>query len=280
MFRKFDSSTDVSTSTPVKSSVQRAIKAQILQQHPHFTEDIMDELIPKKSSLIQYKVTAHLMLYCQRIEYPPEENRVPSDVPILFQHRDGPILPTLKWIHPYIILPNHSHHSHSPPPSNTSETSTTITSSSSSSELSSSSSSSLWTHVTVDQGAIPYLLGGANIMCPGLTKVPGSYMPPDIVITTTNANEQEPSLHKGQGVIIFAEHQVYPIAVGVMTMDSMEMYVFIYAFVIVHLEIGSNASSTIAFVILCRNYLYVVVSICIYTDERKTKALVVKSCII
>jgi malignant T-cell-amplified sequence len=279
MFRKFDSSTDVSTSTPVKSSVQRAIKAQLLQQHPHFTEDIMDELIPKKSSLIQYKVTAHLMLYCQRIEYPPEENRVPSDVPILFQHRDGPILPTLKWIHPYIILPNHPHST----PSNTSETNTTTSPSSSSSELSSSSSSSsVWTYVTVDQGAIPYLLGGANIMCPGLTKVPGSYMPPDIVITTTNANEQEPSLHKGQGVIIFAEHQVYPIAVGVMTMDSMEMYVFIYVFVIVHLETGSNASFSITRLLFCVEIIYMLLFLYSYsyTDERKTKALVVKSCII
>ena len=39
------------------------------------------------------------MLYCQRIEH--EDQRVPSDIPILFQYRDGPILTTLKWIDPY-----------------------------------------------------------------------------------------------------------------------------------------------------------------------------------
>ena len=206
MFKRFDSSHDVSTSTPVKSSVQRAIKAQLLQQHPGLTEEMMEELIPKKSSLIQYKVTAHhLMLYCRRVEYPPEENRGPSDIPILFQHRDGPILPTLKWLLPYIAVTEDA--SELPP-----------------------HVVSPWTHVTVDQGAIPFVLGGANIMCPGLTKQPGSYLPPESSLDDSAA---PPALAAGQGVLIFAEQKDYPIAVGVLTMSSREMYVLstiIYAF--------------------------------------------------
>jgi malignant T-cell-amplified sequence len=194
MFKKFDSSHDVSTSTPVKSSVQRAIKAQLLQQHPGLTEEMMDVLLPKKSSLIQYKVTSHLMLYCRRVEYPPEENRVPSDWPILFQHRDGPILPTLKWLLPYIASEENDNSSARP--------------------------SCPWTYVTVDQGAIPFILGGAHIMCPGLTKQPGSYLPPE-------PDDDTPALDKGQGVVIFAEGKHYPIAVGVLTMSSREMYVIV-----------------------------------------------------
>ena len=197
MFKKFDSSNDVSTSTPVKSSIQRAIKSQIQLQHPNITDGIVEVLIPKKSSLIQYKVTSHLMLYCQRIEH--TDNRVPSDIPILFQHRDGPILPTLKWIHPFCCASkeNESNNdndtmTHSPP------------------------SVVPFTYIQVDAGAIPYLIGGANIMCPGLTKPNGSsYMPPD--------DNDVPGLSKGQGVIIYAENKVYPIAVGVMTMSSLEM---------------------------------------------------------
>lgn len=54
-----------------------------------------------------------------------------GDEPIFFQHRDGPILPSLKFVHRYPGVE--------------------------------------FTRVTVDKGAIPYLLGGANVMCPGLT---------------------------------------------------------------------------------------------------------------
>ena len=207
MFKKFDSSNDVSTSTPVKSSIQRGLKSQLQLQHPLITDDILEELIPKKSSLIQYKVTSHLMLYCQRIEH--EDHRVPSDIPILFQHRDGPILPTLKWIHPYCYNDT------------TKENDNNNTDNTDSDTVSLPPPSAVpFTYVQVDAGAIPYLLGGANIMCPGLNKPNGSsYMPPDDV------ENNIPGISKGQGVIIYAEQKRYPIAVGVMTMSSLEMYV-------------------------------------------------------
>ena len=180
MFKKFNPSTDVSTSSPVKSSVQRALKSQLLEAHPALTEEIVEELLPKKSPLVQYKVGPHLMLYCRRVEH---DDRTPTDVPVLFQHRDGPILPTLKLVHQFPTL-----------------------------ELN---------RATVDKGAIPFLLGGANIMCPGLTN-PGSEMPPD-GLTQDAQGFDEPSLEKGAGVIIYAEGKEHAIAVAVMSMSSAEM---------------------------------------------------------
>ena len=126
------------------------------------------------------------------------------DEPIFFQHRDGPILPTLKFVHKYPEVK--------------------------------------FTSVTVDKGAIPFVLGGANIMCPGLTNVgefcmitityfdflisyvetnyplqflKGGEMPPD--------TEEGPALDKGDGVVIYAEGKQYPLAVGFMTMSSSDV---------------------------------------------------------
>lgn len=180
MFRRFDPSNDVSTSTQVKASVQRGIKSQISNANPKMTNDQLDALLPKKPPLVQYKVGPHLMLYCRRVEH---EDASPSDEPVFFQHRDGPILPTLRVVHKYPTL-----------------------------EL---------TQVTVDKGAIPFILGGANIMCPGLTN-PGGEMPADGEEKDANGFDK-PGLSKGDGVVIFAEGKEHAIATGVMTMSSAEM---------------------------------------------------------
>jgi len=173
MFRKFDPDSDVSTSTQVKASVQRRLKSLLLQQHSNLTEEQVECLVPKKSPLIQYKVGSHLMLYCQRIEH---EDKSPTDAPILFQQRDGPLLPTLKLVHQYPTLE--------------------------------------FTRVTVDKGAIPFLLGGANVMSPGLTHK-ASEMPED--------TDDKPGLTKGDGVIIYAEGKEYALGVGIMTVSSEEV---------------------------------------------------------
>ena len=89
MFRKFDPSEDISTSTAVKSSVQRHIKQSISDAHPALTP-VLDELLPKKPPMVQYKVGPHLMLYCR------------GDEPVFFQQRDGPILPALRFAHPVL----------------------------------------------------------------------------------------------------------------------------------------------------------------------------------
>ncbi|GKY99703.1 hypothetical protein MPSEU_000924300 [Mayamaea pseudoterrestris] len=186
MFRKFDPSTDVSTSTQVKSSVVRSLKSQILDHHPCITEEQLNELLPKKAALVQYKVGPHLKLYCRHVVSDEDEDinhRGPYDEPVLFQHRDGPILPCLKLAHQYPTLSFQS--------------------------------------VTVDSGAIPYLLGGANVMCPGLTNIGGA-MPDDGQEVDAHGFEK-PGLEKGAGVVIYAEGKEYAIAVGVMTMSSADV---------------------------------------------------------
>lgn len=180
MFKTFDPTSDVSTSTQVKASVQRALKSQVAEAHPKLSEDVLDALIPKKTPLVQYKVGPHMMLYCKRVD---QEGASPSDEPVFFQHRDGPILPTLKLVHKYPDL-----------------------------EL---------TRVTVDKGAIPFVLGGANIMCPGLTN-PGGEMPADGE-EKDESGFDKPGLAKGDSVVIYAEGKKLAIAVGVMTMSSAEV---------------------------------------------------------
>ena len=60
----------------------------------------------------------------------------------------------------------------------------------------------------VDQGAIPYVLSGANIMCPGLTSK-GANMTPGLAV--------------GQVVTVIAEGKEHALAVGVLKMTSEEM---------------------------------------------------------
>lgn len=181
MFKKFDPSSDVSTSTQVKASVQRAIKSELIKFNPKLDDELLDALMPKKHPLVQYKVGPHLMLYCRKIE---KEDASPIDEPVFYQHRDGPIMPTLKLVHHYPALEFKS--------------------------------------VTVDKGAIPFLLGGANVMSPGLTKDPGSEMPPDGVEQDANGFDI-PGLQKGDPVVIYAEGKEHAIACGVMTMSSAEI---------------------------------------------------------
>jgi PUA domain protein len=180
MFKRFEPS-EISTSTQVKASVQRGIRAQVAEANPRITEKQLDVVLPKKNPLVQYKVGPHMMLYCRRVEH---DDKSPTDEPVFFQHRDGPILPTLRLVHKYPTL-----------------------------EL---------TSVTVDKGAIPFILGGANVMAPGLTKPGQSIMPPDGVEHDSQGFDK-PGLEKGEGVVIMAEGKQYAIGVGVMTMSSAEM---------------------------------------------------------
>ncbi|KAG7372269.1 PUA domain containing protein [Nitzschia inconspicua] len=181
MFKSFEPS-KISTSTQVKASVQRGIRAQVAEANPKITEEQLDALLPKKPPLVQYKVGPHMMLYCRRVEH--DDGSSPTDEPIFFQHRDGPMLPTLRVVHKYPMIE--------------------------------------FTSVTVDKGAIPFLLGGANCMAPGLTKPGQSYMPPD----GEEKDEQgfdKPALEKGDAVVIRAEGKEHAIGVGVMAMSSIEV---------------------------------------------------------
>ena len=79
MFKRFERK-EISTSTQVKASIQRGIKAKIADANSKITDDQLDALLPKKPPLVQYKVGPHMMLYCRRVEH--EDGSSPSDEPI------------------------------------------------------------------------------------------------------------------------------------------------------------------------------------------------------
>ncbi|KAF5365628.1 hypothetical protein D9758_003287 [Tetrapyrgos nigripes] len=92
--------------------------------------------------------------------------------PIFFQHFDGPMYPTLRLLHKYpYILPM----------------------------------------VRIDRGAIRFLLGGAHMMCPGLTSN-GGYLPPP-----------EEALPAATPVAIHAEGKEHAVGVGITKMGTEEM---------------------------------------------------------
>ncbi|RLN92458.1 hypothetical protein BBJ28_00002897 [Nothophytophthora sp. Chile5] len=64
--------------------------------------------------------------------------------PVFFNQRDGPFMPTLKLLHK---VPH------------------------------------VMKHVRADKGAIPFVLSGANVMCPGLTSAGGD-MPESLAVGT------------------------------------------------------------------------------------------------
>ncbi|CAM8979692.1 unnamed protein product [Rhodiola kirilowii] len=121
------SSEEISSQNQVKASVQRKIRNSIAEEYPGL-EPILDDLLPKKSPLIVVKCQNHLNLV------------VVNSVPLFFNIRDGPYMPTLRLLHQY---PN------------------------------------VMKKFQVDRGAIKYVLSGANIMCPGLTS-PGGHLDDEV----------------------------------------------------------------------------------------------------
>ena len=88
---------------------------------------------------------------------------------LFFQHRDGPFLPTLRLLHKYPqIMPR----------------------------------------MQVDKGAIPFVLGGSNIMCPGFTSKGGALPTP---------------IEAEQPVAIYAEGKEHALAVGLTTMSTAQI---------------------------------------------------------
>jgi len=70
----------------VKSSVQRAIRAQVLETYP-LLEPYIDEIMPKKSQLDAMKIPDRITLY------------VLPNTPLFYQHMTDPLLPHLKLVH-------------------------------------------------------------------------------------------------------------------------------------------------------------------------------------
>ncbi|KAJ7582832.1 hypothetical protein C8J56DRAFT_955846 [Mycena floridula] len=93
MFKKFTPSTDISGHTPVKSSIQRNIRASILSQWK-IEPETLEAIWPKKEGLVLVKCREHISIYTVNGE------------PLCFQHFDGPYYPTLRLVHKYpYILP-------------------------------------------------------------------------------------------------------------------------------------------------------------------------------
>ncbi|KAI8098854.1 PUA domain-containing protein [Halteromyces radiatus] len=93
MFKKFSFSTDIAGQSPLKSSVQRAIRTKLQEQYP-MLESVLEELIPKKTPIIQIKGHEHISFLSVNGEI------------LFFQHFDGPYFPTLILLHKYPdILP-------------------------------------------------------------------------------------------------------------------------------------------------------------------------------
>ncbi|KAK2965875.1 hypothetical protein RJ640_024717 [Escallonia rubra] len=118
---------EVSGQNQVKASVQRKIRNSIAEEYPGL-EPVLDDLLPKKSPLIVAKCPNHLNLV------------VVNNVPLFFNIRDGPYMPTLRLLHQY---------------------------------------PDIMKKLQVDRGAIKFVLAGANIMCPGLTS-PGGVLDDDV----------------------------------------------------------------------------------------------------
>ncbi|OJA11930.1 hypothetical protein AZE42_06376 [Rhizopogon vesiculosus] len=91
MFKKFSPSTDIAGQTPPKSSVQRSIRAAVLQQWK-IGPETLEEIWPKKDTLIHVKCREHISIYTIQ------------SVPLFFQHFDGPFYPTLRLLYQYPFL--------------------------------------------------------------------------------------------------------------------------------------------------------------------------------
>lgn len=116
-FRKFTSDESVSGKAPMKSSQQRAVRAAIIEQMPGL-EPYIDDLMPKKEKLILAKCVGHITVIANQ-----------DAMPLFFQLRDQPYMPTLRTLHKYpFLLPI----------------------------------------LRVDRGAIKHVINGADVMVPGL----------------------------------------------------------------------------------------------------------------
>mmetsp|Transcript_9797 Transcript_9797/g.14758 ORF Transcript_9797/g.14758 Transcript_9797/m.14758 type:complete len:164 (-) Transcript_9797:317-808(-) len=96
---------------------------------------------------------------------------------LFFNQRDSPFFPTLKFYHKYPTM---------------------------------------MTRMQVDKGAIRFVLGGANLMCPGFTS-PGGHVPDDIPV--------------GTPVAIYAEGKQNALAIGLTMMSSDDMFVIAVVYI-------------------------------------------------
>ncbi|XP_064405080.1 malignant T-cell-amplified sequence 1-like [Halichondria panicea] len=94
MFKKFDSSNDVSGFNQAKSSVVRGIRTKLLDCYPGI-QDFISDILPKKEAVQILKCHEHVEILVIKNEL------------LFFKQRDGPYIPTLRLLHKYpMILPH------------------------------------------------------------------------------------------------------------------------------------------------------------------------------
>ncbi|SCU91436.1 LAMI_0E05886g1_1 [Lachancea mirantina] len=86
MFKKF-SREDVHSRSNVKSSVQRTLKSKLIAQYPQL-EEVIDELVPKKSHFELIKCEDKIQLYT-------------VDREVCFFQNFDELIPTLKFVHKF-----------------------------------------------------------------------------------------------------------------------------------------------------------------------------------
>ncbi|KXJ12208.1 malignant T-cell-amplified sequence 1 [Exaiptasia diaphana] len=94
MFKKFQHKENVSGVTQVKSSVQRGIKAKIVEQYPPIA-DYINQILPKKDPMVVVKCHEHIEILAVNQEL------------LFFRQRDGSYYPTLRLLHQYPFMLPH-----------------------------------------------------------------------------------------------------------------------------------------------------------------------------
>lgn len=89
---RFSGKEDVVTTSLLKSSVQRGVRRQIMDQYPYFTEELLELAIPKKATIYQAKCRDNITMV------------VVDSEPLFFQHFDDPLIPTLRLLHKCAFL--------------------------------------------------------------------------------------------------------------------------------------------------------------------------------
>ncbi|CAO1629618.1 unnamed protein product [Parajaminaea phylloscopi] len=87
---------DISSSTAVKSSVQRGMRSKLLSQYPALSKDdgaLLEQIWPKKDDVTLVKFSREHVSFLKV-----------GDKVIFWQHFDGPYFPTLHLAHQYPFL--------------------------------------------------------------------------------------------------------------------------------------------------------------------------------
>lgn len=88
MFKKFEDG-DISTTVQLKSSVQKGIKAKLIEQFPNLAK-YADLIMPKKDQLRLAKCSDHVELLVNS-----------NGTHLFYKQRDSPYFPSLRLVHQY-----------------------------------------------------------------------------------------------------------------------------------------------------------------------------------